>query len=85
MEYLNITYYYYVKGASSFNITGILVIGLHRFTLNFNRTENGWDFIATAESDKNHNVKSTVGDLVTSIAGDEVNLPNFIANIGVQS
>ncbi|KAH8689866.1 hypothetical protein BGW36DRAFT_465854 [Talaromyces proteolyticus] len=84
VQYLDITYNYARQEASSFDITGILVIGFHLFTLNFHHSETGWTFVATAESAKNHNVKSTVGDLVTSVAGRDMNLPDFISNIGVQ-
>ncbi|OXV09543.1 hypothetical protein Egran_02694, partial [Elaphomyces granulatus] len=84
VEYLDITYTYAKQVASSFSITGILVIGFHRFTLAFNHTGTDWSFTAIAGLNQNHDVKSTVGDLVTSLAGSDINLPDFVANIGVR-
>jgi hypothetical protein len=84
VEYLDITYTYAKQVASSFSIAGILVIGFHRFTLAFNHTGTDWDFTAIADLNQNHDVKSTVGDLVTSLAGSDMNLPDFVANIDVR-
>lgn len=85
IEYLNITYQYTKQEASYFKITGKLLIGSHRFTLEFEHNgSDNWKFIATAQSKDNRQVKSTVSELVSSVAGFEVELPEFISNISIE-
>ncbi|GKZ27982.1 hypothetical protein AbraCBS73388_008065, partial [Aspergillus brasiliensis] len=85
VEYLNISYQYVKGSASSFDITGNLIIGSHKFTLIFKHNgAEDWSFVATAESKNNPQVKSTVGGLISSIAGEQIDLPEFVSDISVE-
>ena len=84
VRYFDITYNYSKQEASSFDIGGILIIGSHQFDLKFHHSGSSWEFTATAGLAKNTDVKSSVRDLVTGIAGSDMGLPDFISNVGVK-
>ncbi|KJK85506.1 hypothetical protein H633G_10654 [Metarhizium anisopliae BRIP 53284] len=84
VESLEITYTYANKVASKLSIGGVLVLGFHKFTLAFDHTGKDWSFVAKAELNRNHSVKSTIGGIISSVAGSDMNLPDFLVNIKVE-
>ncbi|KAE8347698.1 hypothetical protein BDV24DRAFT_157174 [Aspergillus arachidicola] len=76
-----VTYAYSGRQASFFTIKGGLVIGSHIFSLEYTHEGiEGWHFKASMAVDQNPSV-SNAGDILTSLTGLDLKLPDFLVNI----